>query len=56
MTKLIVLSLTATAAVSAPGTQKLRLTGFSPLTVDVFPANENASIVRRLIWLGRPPL
>jgi len=41
MTKLIVLSLTASAAVNLPGGKRLLLTGFSPVPVAFGRANDN---------------
>jgi hypothetical protein len=52
MTKLIVLSLTASAAVSMPGAKRLVLTGFSPAPVAFRCVNDNAAQPRPIGLAG----
>jgi hypothetical protein len=52
MTKLIVLCLTASAAVSLPGGKRLMLTGFSPMPIPCIKANDNEAPARPVIRLS----
>jgi hypothetical protein len=52
MTKLIVLCLTASAAVSLPGNKRLMMTGFSPMPIPCARANDNAAPARPVIRLS----
>ena len=55
MTKLIVLCLTATAAVSMRGGKRLILTGFSPMPVVFGKANDNDAPPRSVRRLSALP-